>query len=180
MLMTWWRQLVRAASFQKETLAFRYPVSKLSPYWEWTMSKILKTISMVSAWNNIHKNENISMLEGNNINNIQTLSMVGGDSPREENPDITIGPVQVVRWPIIINTLWYSPGPTNFCQYSPISMFSTPISIVIRIWGIFPRVLLLGASGVGKSSLCAQFLSSEHINAYDKVGPWSWCSWWWW
>ena len=32
------------------------------------------------------------------------------------------------------------------------------------------RVLLLGASGVGKSSLCAQFLSSEHINAYDKVG----------
>jgi len=54
-------------------------------------------------------------------------SMVGGDSPREENPDITIGPVQVVR------------------------------------------VLLLGASGVGKSSLCAQFLSSEHINAYDKV-----------
>ena len=56
-----------------------------------------KTISMVSAWNNIHKNENISMLEGNNINNIQTLSMVGGDSPREENPDITIGPVQVVR-----------------------------------------------------------------------------------
>ena len=61
------------------------------------MSKISKTISMVSAWNNIHKNENISMLEGNNINNIQTLSMVGGDSPREENPDITIGPVQVVR-----------------------------------------------------------------------------------
>ena len=99
--------------------------------------------------------------------------MVGGDSPREENPDITIGPVQVVRWPIIINTLWYSPGSTNFCQYSPISMFSTPISIVIRMRGIFPRVLLLGASGVGKSSLCAQFLSSEHINAYDKVGPWS-------
>ena len=31
-------------------------------------------------------------------------------------------------------------------------------------------MLLLGASGVGKSSLCAQFLSSEHINAYDKVG----------
>ena len=33
-----------------------------------------------------------------------------------------------------------------------------------------PSVLLLGAPGVGKSSLCAQFLSSEHINAYDKVG----------
>ena len=29
---------------------------------------------------------------------------------------------------------------------------------------------MLGASQVGKSSLCAQFLSSEHINAYDKVG----------
>ena len=27
---------------------------------------------------------------------------------------------------------------------------------------------MLGASQVGKSSLCAQFLSSEHINAYDK------------
>lgn len=31
------------------------------------------------------------------------------------------------------------------------------------------RVLMLGAASVGKSSLCAQFLSSEHINAYDKV-----------
>ena len=29
---------------------------------------------------------------------------------------------------------------------------------------------MLGAEGVGKSSLCAQFLSSEHINAYDRVG----------
>lgn len=28
---------------------------------------------------------------------------------------------------------------------------------------------MLGAPGVGKSSICAQFLSSEHINAYDKV-----------
>ena len=32
------------------------------------------------------------------------------------------------------------------------------------------RVMMLGAPGVGKSSICAQFLSSEHINAYDKVG----------
>ena len=32
------------------------------------------------------------------------------------------------------------------------------------------RVLLLGGPQVGKSSLCAQFLSSEHINAYDRVG----------
>ena len=29
---------------------------------------------------------------------------------------------------------------------------------------------MLGAASVGKSSLCAQFLTSEHINAYDKVG----------
>ena len=29
---------------------------------------------------------------------------------------------------------------------------------------------MLRASQVGKSSLCAQFLSSEHINTYDKVG----------
>ena len=35
---------------------------------------------------------------------------------------------------------------------------------------LFCRVLMLGAPGVGKSSICAQFLSSEHINAYDKVG----------
>ena len=29
---------------------------------------------------------------------------------------------------------------------------------------------MLGGPEVGKSSLCAQFLSSEHINAYDRVG----------
>ena len=29
---------------------------------------------------------------------------------------------------------------------------------------------MLGAEGVGKSSLCAQFLTSEHINAYGRVG----------
>ena len=29
------------------------------------------------------------------------------------------------------------------------------------------RVLLLGASGVGKSSLCCQFLSSENVNTYE-------------
>ena len=29
---------------------------------------------------------------------------------------------------------------------------------------------MLGAASVGKSSLCAQFLTSEHINAYDTVG----------
>jgi hypothetical protein len=29
---------------------------------------------------------------------------------------------------------------------------------------------MLGASGVGKTSLCAQFLSSDHINTYDRAG----------
>lgn len=31
------------------------------------------------------------------------------------------------------------------------------------------RVLLLGAGQVGKSSLCAQFMSSDHVNTYLKV-----------
>ena len=31
---------------------------------------------------------------------------------------------------------------------------------------------MLGAQGVGKSSLCSQFLSSEHVNTYEKVGEW--------
>lgn len=44
------------------------------------------------------------------------------------------------------------PGDLEFCQ---------EVEIV--------RVLLLGGPQVGKSSLCAQFLSSEHINAYDRV-----------
>ena len=35
---------------------------------------------------------------------------------------------------------------------------------------IYCRVLILGAAGVGKSSLCSQFLSSEHINTYATVG----------
>jgi GTPase SAR1 family protein len=29
---------------------------------------------------------------------------------------------------------------------------------------------MLGAAGVGKTSLCAQFLSSDHINTYDRAG----------
>ena len=32
------------------------------------------------------------------------------------------------------------------------------------------RVLLLGQSQVGKSSLCAQFMSSDHVNTYLRVG----------
>jgi GTPase SAR1 family protein len=32
------------------------------------------------------------------------------------------------------------------------------------------RVAMLGASGVGKSSLTSQFLSSDHMNTYDSVG----------
>ena len=35
---------------------------------------------------------------------------------------------------------------------------------------ILCRVLMLGATGVGKSALCSQFLSSEHINTYATVG----------
>ena len=35
---------------------------------------------------------------------------------------------------------------------------------------LIPRVLLLGAGQVGKSSLCAQFMSSDHVNTYLKVG----------
>ena len=31
-------------------------------------------------------------------------------------------------------------------------------------------VAILGASGVGKSSLTSQFLSSDHMNTYDSVG----------
>ena len=32
------------------------------------------------------------------------------------------------------------------------------------------RVLILGAAGVGKSSLCAQFVTSEYVNTYHQVG----------
>ena len=32
------------------------------------------------------------------------------------------------------------------------------------------RVLLLGSGQVGKSSLCAQFMSSDHVNTYLRVG----------
>ena len=34
----------------------------------------------------------------------------------------------------------------------------------------FNRVLMLGASGVGKSSLCSQFLSSENIKTKNTLG----------
>ena len=32
------------------------------------------------------------------------------------------------------------------------------------------RVVMLGSRGVGKSSICSQFLSSDHVNTYDSVG----------
>ena len=32
------------------------------------------------------------------------------------------------------------------------------------------RVTMLGATGVGKSALTSQFLSSDHMNTYDTVG----------
>ena len=32
------------------------------------------------------------------------------------------------------------------------------------------KVLMLGAPGVGKSSLCVQFVTSEHVNTYHSVG----------
>ena len=32
------------------------------------------------------------------------------------------------------------------------------------------KVLMLGASEVGKSSLCVQFVTSEHVNTYHSVG----------
>ena len=35
---------------------------------------------------------------------------------------------------------------------------------------LYFRVLLLGSGQVGKSSLCAQFMSSDHVNTYLKVG----------
>ena len=31
------------------------------------------------------------------------------------------------------------------------------------------RVLMFGGSGVGKSAICSQFLSSEHVNTYESV-----------
>ena len=54
---------------------------------------------------------------------------------------------------------------------------STALTVVLSTpqWKSFNscdlyRVLMLGASGVGKTSLCAQFLSSDHINTYDRAG----------
>ena len=35
---------------------------------------------------------------------------------------------------------------------------------------LYFRVLMLGSSGVGKSALCSQFMSSDHINTYIKIG----------
>ena len=32
------------------------------------------------------------------------------------------------------------------------------------------KVLMLGAGEVGKSSLCVQFVTSEHVNTYHSVG----------
>ena len=32
------------------------------------------------------------------------------------------------------------------------------------------RVVMLGGQGVGKSAICSQFLSSDHVNTYESVG----------
>ena len=32
------------------------------------------------------------------------------------------------------------------------------------------KVLIVGGAGVGKSSLCAQFVTSEYVNTYHQVG----------
>ena len=32
------------------------------------------------------------------------------------------------------------------------------------------RVIIIGGDKVGKSSLCAQFVTSEHVNTYNVVG----------
>ena len=32
------------------------------------------------------------------------------------------------------------------------------------------RVVMFGGAGVGKSALCSQFLSSDHVNTYESVG----------
>ena len=32
------------------------------------------------------------------------------------------------------------------------------------------RVVMLGGQGVGKSAICSQFLSSDHVNTYENVG----------
>ena len=32
------------------------------------------------------------------------------------------------------------------------------------------RVVMLGGGGVGKSAICSQFLSSDHVNTYESVG----------
>ena len=32
------------------------------------------------------------------------------------------------------------------------------------------RVVMLGSQGVGKSAICSQLLSSDHVNTYESVG----------
>ena len=36
-------------------------------------------------------------------------------------------------------------------------------------WPVY-RVVMLGGPGVGKSAICSQFLSSDHVNTYESVG----------
>ena len=36
-------------------------------------------------------------------------------------------------------------------------------------WPVY-RVVMLGGQGVGKSAICSQFLSSDHVNTYESVG----------
>ena len=45
-----------------------------------------------------------------------------------------------------------------------------PFALLNSVELILFRILLLGSGQVGKSSLCAQFMSSDHVNTYLKVG----------
>jgi len=72
-----------------------------------------------------------------------------------------------------------SPKSRRSSVLSPPSLHTSPLSAHSRCcspclldlddMANIKRVLMLGPPGVGKSSICAQFLSSEHINTYHKV-----------
>ena len=50
-------------------------------------------------------------------------------------------------------------------RHSKGTLFCLPFIIFTKLI----RVMMLGGAGVGKSSLCSQFLSSEHANTYERV-----------